>query len=183
MSNCHCCFTDFLAVCPNEIRVYAQLQPTTMYTWVITDKFGKQWSDEFTTDVNGFFTIAVTDLPAGLLTEFSGHFKLTILDQDCKPIKFKIASEYDCIDFHMVGGTRVKDNLGCTFDSVFQGQPFASFNTETFAEAEALATGNQFRYFLVENDEDKTESNTSYVYVPGFVGLIYLGAAVPNAET
>lgn len=180
---CCTCFKDFLAQCPDEIRVYAQLQPTTMYTWVITDKFGKQYSDGFTTDEDGFWTIPVADLPAGLLTEYSGHFKLEVLDQDCKPIKFKVATEYNCIDFTVVGGTRVKDNLGCSFDTALTGQNFASYVVETFAAAEALATGNQFKYIVVEVDEDKGESNTSYVYVPGVADLFYLGATVPNSET
>jgi hypothetical protein len=183
MTTCCTCFTDYIVQCPDEIQVYAQLQPTTMYTWVITDKFGKQWSDSFTTDADGFWVIPVADLPAGLLTEFSGSFKLEVIDQSCKPVKFKIAQEYTCIAFSIKGGTRVKDNLGCTFETVFQGQTFASYVVDTFADAEALATGNQFVYIVVENDEDKGENNTSYVYVPGFPELVYLGAAVPNSET
>ena len=179
---CCSCFPDFLGRCPDEITVYAQLQPTTMYTWVVTDKHNNQYSGSFTTDVDGFWTIPVDELPAGLLTEFSGHFKLEVLDQACKPVKFKVAQEYTCIDFEIKGGTRVKDNLGCTFDSVFTGQPFASFVVDTFAEAEALATGNQFRYIQVLDDEDKGEQNTSYFYVPGATELQYL-VAVPNSQT
>lgn len=181
--DCCSCFKDFLVQCDDVIVVNAQLQPTTMYTWVITDKFGRQYSESFTTDEDGLWTIPTADLPAGLLTEYSGHFKLEVLDQDCKPIKFKVAQEYTCIEFGVKGGTRIKNNLGCTFDSVLQGSTFASFNVDTFAEAETLATGNQFRYFIVANDEDKGESNTSYFYVPGFPELIYIGAAVPNSET
>jgi hypothetical protein len=183
MTPCCECFTDFLAQCPDEIQVYAQLQPATMYTWVITDKFGKQYSAEFTTDAEGFWNIPVDELPAGLLTEYSGDFKLTVLDQACKPTKFKVAQEYTCIDFHVVGGTRIKNNLGCSFDSAFTGSTFASVSVDTFADALAEMTGNQFKYILVANDEDKGELNQSYFYVPGFAELIYLGAAIPNSET
>lgn len=183
MIDCCSCFPDFLAQCPEEIQVNAQLQPSTMYTWVITDKFSRQYSESFTTDEDGFWVIPVADLPAGFLTEYSGNFQLTVVDQACKPVKFKVAQEYTCIDFHVVGGTRVKDNLGCTFDSVLQGSTFASFNVGTFAEAEALATGNQFRYIFVAVDEDKGENDTSYVYVPGQTELVYLGAAVLNNLT
>lgn len=180
---CCACFKDYLAMCPEEIQVNAQLQPTTNYTWVITDKFDRQYSGTITTDEDGFWSIPVDELPAGLLTEHSGSFTLTVLDQACKPIKFKIAQEYTCINFEVKGGTREKSNLGCTFDSVLQGSTFASFNVGTFAEAEALATGNQFRYIFVAVDEDKGENDTSYVYVPGQTELVYLGAAVLNNLT
>lgn len=181
--SCCTCFTDYIVQCPEEIQVYAQLQPTTMYTWVITDKFEHQFSGDFTTDEDGFWSIPVDELPAGLLNQFGGNFKLEVLDQACKPVKFKVAQEYNCIDFTVRGGTRVKDNLGCTFDSVLAGSTFASFNVDTFAEAEALATGNQFRYIFVAVDEDKAENGTSYVYVPGQAELVYLGAAVLNNLT
>jgi hypothetical protein len=180
--NCCECFTDFIARCPEEIRVYAQLQPTTMYTWVITDKFGSQYSGDFTTDSDGFWFIPVEDLPAGLLTEHSGDFTLTVLDQACKPIKFKVAQEYNCINFNVVGGTRVKDTLGCTFTTVFTGSTFASVIVDTFADAQAAAVGNQFLYIQVLQDEDKGEENTSYFYVPGAPELQYL-VAVPNSQT
>jgi len=180
---CCTCFTDFLARCPEEIQVYAQLQPSTMYTWVITDKFGKQWSEEFTTDADGFWTIDVDDLPAGLLTEYSGDFKLQVLDQSCKPTKFKVAQEYTCINFNIVGGARIKNTLGCTFETAFSGVTFTSVTVDKFADALAEMTGNQFKYILVAVDEGKGEENQSYFYVPGFAELIYLGAAVPNSET
>ncbi len=113
--SCHTCFTDFIVKCPTEIRVYAQVTPLTEYTWIITDKFDRQYSGEFTSDENGFFAIPVVDLPDGFLTEYSGDFKLQVQDGDCKPVKFLVASEYDCIDFTIKAGTREKDNLGCFF--------------------------------------------------------------------
>lgn len=179
---CHNCFSDFIVQCPDEIRVYAQLQPTTMYTWVITDKFDHQWSHEFTTDADGFWIIPIDQLPAGLLTQYSGHFKIEVIDQDCKPIKFKVASEYTCIDLTVKGGTRIKDNIGCEFETAFTGVTFASYVVPTFADAEALMEGNQFKYIQVLNDEDKGEQNTSYFYVPGAPELQYI-VAVPNSET
>jgi hypothetical protein len=112
---CCPCFEDYIVKCPDEIQVNAQLTPLTEYIWVITDKFDKQYSGTFTTDENGFWTIPVTDLPDGLLTEFSGNFKLEVLDDSCKPIKFLVASEYDCINFTVKAGTREKNNLGCDF--------------------------------------------------------------------
>lgn len=182
MIDCCSCFPDFLAQCPEEIQVNAQLQPTTMYTWVITDKFGRQYSESFTTDADGFWTIPVVDLPAGFLTEYSGNFQLTVIDESCKPVKFKVAQEYTCIDFKVVGGTRVKNNLGCSFETVFTGSTFASVEVATFADALAEATGNVFKLIVVADDEDKGEQNTTYFYVPGFPELIY-NVAVPNSET
>lgn len=115
MPECSTCFTDYLAKCNLAITVYAQLAPLTSYTWVITDKFGNKYQGEFTTDSDGFWTIPVDELPAGLLTQYSGLFTLEVMDSGCKPATFKIAQEYSCIDFVVKGGTYEKDTLGCDF--------------------------------------------------------------------
>lgn len=113
----NCCFTDHLAKCETEIQVYAMLTPTTAYRWVITDKFGNKYEGEVTTDADGFFAIPVEDLPAGMLTQYSGSFLLQVYLQDttCAPEKFKIAAVHDCIEFTVTGGTFEKNNLGCDF--------------------------------------------------------------------
>lgn len=115
MSTCACCFTDYIAKCNTDITVYAQLSPLTQYTWIITDKFTNKYSGSFTTDSDGFWSIPVDELPSGLLTQYSGLFTLEVQDSGCKPVKFKLAQEYDCIDFTVKGGTYEKDTLGCDF--------------------------------------------------------------------
>jgi len=113
--SCNTCFEDYLVQCNSDVNVNAQLAPLSDYTWIITDKFDKQYSGEFTTDTDGFWQIPADDLPDGFLTQFSGTFKLQVQDASCKPVKFKIAQEYDCISFALKGGTRVKDTIGCDF--------------------------------------------------------------------
>jgi hypothetical protein len=113
--NCNCCFQDFLAKCNLEIQVYAQLSPLSDYIWIITDKFGNKYQGEFTTDADGFWTIPVDELPSGMLTQYSGDFSLQVQDTGCKPVKFKVAQEYDCINFTVKGGTYEKAALGCDF--------------------------------------------------------------------
>lgn len=115
MPICCTCFSDFLVKCTEEIQVYAQLSPLSDYTWIITDKFDKKYSGQFTTDADGFWTIPVDQLPPGLLTEYSGSFYLEVQDSGCKPVKFKVAQEYSCIDFVIKGGTYEKNTLGCDF--------------------------------------------------------------------
>lgn len=126
--NCNCCFTDYLAKCNLSLQVYAQLAPLSDYIWVITDKFGNKYQGEFTTDSNGFWEIPVDELPAGLLTQYSGEFTLQVQDTGCKPVKFKIAQEYDCINFTVKGGTYEKDTLGCNFSCT----PAAGSQTQLF---------------------------------------------------
>lgn len=113
--NCNCCFTDYLAKCNLAIQVYAQLAPLTDYTWVIKDKHGNLYQGEFTTDSDGFWEIPVDQLPSGLLTQYSGEFTLQVQDSGCKPTKFKLAGEYDCVNFTVKGGTYEKDTIGCDF--------------------------------------------------------------------
>lgn len=112
MENCNCCFTDYLAKCNDEIALNITLPPYMNYKWVITDKHGNKYQG----DLNDERTIPVSDLPAGLLTQYSGNFTLQIFpdsEQSCGPVTFIVAGQYDCIDFSIKGGTFEKNNLGC----------------------------------------------------------------------
>lgn len=118
METCTTCFTDYLVQCTEEINVFAQLAPATQYQWVIKDKFDQEYADMFTTDGDGFWTIPVDQLPPGLLNAFIGPLFLQVYGEECKPIKFKMAQEYDCIQFEVRGGNREKNSLGCNFTCV-----------------------------------------------------------------
>lgn len=126
--NCNNCFQDYLAKCNLNIQVYAQLSPLSDYRWIITDKFGNKYQGEFTTDADGFWQILVADLPSGMLTQYSGDFTLQVQDPGCKPVKFKAAQEYDCLNFHIKGGNYEKDTLGCNFSCT----PAAGSQTQLF---------------------------------------------------
>jgi hypothetical protein len=116
---CNCCFYDFLAKCETEVVINAILSATTEYRWVITDKFDNMYEGTATTDADGHLAIPITDLPPGLLTQYSGDFKLEIYQgESCTPIKFKIAGEFDCISFEVKGGSFEKNYLGCPVEAV-----------------------------------------------------------------
>src|SRR5688572_4443367 len=120
---CDTCFPDFIAKCNTAIQVYAQLPSLAAYEsykWVITDKNDHKYEGSFIVDENGFWEIDVDTLPEGLLTQYSGSFDLEVYDSSCKPVKFKIAQEYDCIRFNIKGGTFTKDYIGCNFSCVPQ---------------------------------------------------------------
>lgn len=140
--NCNSCFQDYLAKCNLAIQVYAQLSPLSDYRWIISDKFGNKYQGEFTTDADGFWTIPVDELPSGLLTQYSGEFTLQVQDAGCKPVKFKVAAEYDCINFHIKGGNYEKDTLGCDFSCT-------------------PAVGSQTQLFPFTNDDEITIPWTS----------------------
>lgn len=142
MSNCACCFEDYIAKCNLEIQMYLQLAPLTGYRWVITDKFDKKYEGDFTSDANGFWVIPVSDLPSGLLTEYSGLFTIEILDSGCRPVKFKAAQEFYCAQFTVKGGTYEKDTLGCDFSCT-------------------PAAGSQTQLFPFTNDDEITINWTS----------------------
>lgn len=116
--SCTTCFSDYLAKCNTAINVYARLEPNSaylLYKWVITDKFDNKYDGYFVTDADGFWEIPVSELPEGLLTQYSGNFKLEVFDAEDTPVRFLIAQEYDCIDFEIKGGTLVKDQIGIEF--------------------------------------------------------------------
>jgi hypothetical protein len=113
MLTCGTCFKDYITHCETGILVHTFLAPNTDYTWKIQDKFGNEYEGSVTTNANGEFTIPVEDLPAGLLTEFSGKFKLQVYNAGCRPVNLLMAQEYDCIEFEVRGGTSIKDEIGC----------------------------------------------------------------------
>lgn len=114
MNSCNCCFTDYLAKCEEEIIINTTLTPSASYRWVVTDKFDNKYEGEVVAGLRGELTIPVEDLPAGMLTQYSGEFTMQIYDStSCGPIKFKLLGEYDCISFDVHGGTFVKNEIGC----------------------------------------------------------------------
>lgn len=116
MDNCNCCFVDYLAKCETEIKLNIILPVYYNYKWVITDKFGNMYEGPLTQGEDGFYSIPVEDLPAGLLTQHSGSLMLQVFQdstEPCGPEKFIVAGKYDCIDFSISGGTFEKNNLGC----------------------------------------------------------------------
>jgi hypothetical protein len=116
MTPCSCCFTDTLAKCEEEIRLFITLPVYASYRWVITDKFGHKYQGTLTPHADGGYAIPVDELPAGLLTQYSGSMKLEIFeegDSACSPVNFFAAGMYDCIEFSITGGTFEKNNLGC----------------------------------------------------------------------
>jgi hypothetical protein len=119
-TTCTCCFEDYIVKCEDHIRVNAKLDPNTGYVWIITDKFNREYSGEIETDNDGYFDIPVVDLPAGLLTEYSGSFTLQIkaVNAECGIQRFRMTKEYDCINFTVRAGTHVKDFLGCEFGNI-----------------------------------------------------------------
>lgn len=114
--SCSACFNDYLINCQDAITINAPLAPSTEYKWNIRDKFNNVYEGDFTTDVAGAWSINVADLPAGLINQHAGDYKLTVLDSSCSPVRLKLAQEYDCINFHVKGGTAVKDEIGCPME-------------------------------------------------------------------
>lgn len=120
--NCKCCFEDYICKCVpygSTITLNSFLTPLHEYTYVITDKFANKYTGTAISDNLGHLEINTADVPEGFFTEFSGHFKLEIMDSDkCTPINFLMVGEYGCVEFDVVGGTTDKDFLGCEIPDV-----------------------------------------------------------------
>ncbi len=103
---CEVCFRCQIPSCADEIIVDASLTADTDYKWVITDKFGKKYSETVETDTDGLLTITVSDLPEGLLTEFAGDFTLEIFDTTDVIQEFDYDdTDYSCVTFSVFNAT------------------------------------------------------------------------------
>jgi hypothetical protein len=99
---CTECYEISLPACVDSILVKAGLLANANYTWVIEDKFGNKYSKLVTTDVAGFLTILLSDLPTGLLNPYAGTLTLTILNALGETVSFNYNSEvYECVSFSM----------------------------------------------------------------------------------
>lgn len=116
---CSSNFFDYLVSCPDNIRVNVKLPilPYVFYNWIITDKFGNQFSGDLQSDEEGYY-IPVDQLPDGSLTAYSGSFSIQFYQSgvECKAVPFLAAKYYDKMNFEVQPGTRVKDYLGCAFE-------------------------------------------------------------------
>lgn len=118
MATCQTCYKDWISCGVETLHITGTLQADTDYIWTITNK-GAKYQGEATTDVNGHFSIPVTDLPAAILNPYAGSFVLTVTANDA----YQCASEswndsaycdaYPCIEFEVMNGTADKNTLGC----------------------------------------------------------------------
>lgn len=118
--SCSRCFEDWLCKClpyDSTITVNAVI-PVGNYTVVITDKFSNKYSAPITVYDQGSFELNVNDFPDGLFNQYAGELKMEIQDTSCKPINFKMAQEYDCVNISVVGGTHEKSTIGCDFECI-----------------------------------------------------------------
>lgn len=110
-----CCFEGVISPCTEAIKVKGKLSPATNYFWIITDSHGNVYSQEFTTDADGYGEIDTTELPEGFCNPYNAGFtiqvKSTLASCDFIPLVFAI--KYDCVNVKVVGGTLEKDQIGC----------------------------------------------------------------------
>lgn len=80
---------------------------------MITDKFQNEYSKGFTTDGEGNFQIAVTDLPDGLLNNYGGIFSLEVLaNYSNANVPMNLTASYEKAFIKVLGGTFVQANIG-----------------------------------------------------------------------
>ncbi len=115
MSCKKCCFEDFICHCvpyDDVIRINTSLDPGKIYTAVVIDKFDNEYSVDILIGNEGTVEIPIAALPEGLFTEFSGTFRIQIVD-GCETIQMPLTALYDCIEIEIKGGTREKNEIGC----------------------------------------------------------------------
>lgn len=126
---CTPCFTKRIDNCAESVTIDGQLLPNTVYTWVITDRFGHEWSYNITTDADGSFEIDLTDpmFPAGLFNQFAALTLQVFLYADrCEPATMIFCdTEYNCLTFSVGAGnyTYIEQNrpdevLTCCFEEI-----------------------------------------------------------------
>lgn len=165
--NCTDHYSDYLVRCPDGIIVnaVANAGPYAALRWQLTDKFNNEYTGEVITNGNGGFTIPEDEFPGGMLNQYAGDFELRVLDIDneCRPVPLLVAGYYEAIRFHVKGGTREKDNLGCSFAVVIGG-----------------ATGGLTNDYFAANGV-QVEYNTTSAFIPG-QEMVYVGGLLYGSE-
>lgn len=109
--SCTTCYKIKIDNCAESVTVAGELLPDTNYTWVITDKFGHEWSYVVTTDENGSFTIDLTDpmFPAGLFNQFSNlTLEVFLYETQCEAAEMTFCEQpYTCVNFSVNPGNYV----------------------------------------------------------------------------
>lgn len=114
--SCDYCFT--LEVAYSELmNVQAGLTPAAVYYLFVTDKFGNQWSDQFTVNGDGSFDIDLTNYPAGMFNPFNGWFDLFVSEDSAGEVlvPMTFVSEYNCLKLSTYCAD---DLLGIGYDAI-----------------------------------------------------------------
>jgi len=108
-----CCFNDYISNCATEIIINAGLTPATEYIVQIKDKFDNLYNQTITAGPSGELTVDITQLPVGLLTEYSGGFTITVFE-GCDTVNLTLnETEYTCIDLEVKKSNTEKNQIPC----------------------------------------------------------------------
>jgi len=114
--SCNTCYKDWISCGETAISVYATLLPETNYTWILTTAQGAKYMGAVTTDEDGQFILAVSELPEGLLNPYAGLFTLEVQAGHCNPATWNdsaYCTPYTCIEFEVRNGNGGKNIIGC----------------------------------------------------------------------
>ena len=113
--SCDTCYIVEIPECPENITVKAQLEANEQYFIVITDKFGKRYSQEVETDSEGSFTLDLSDIPAGTFNRHAGSFTIeAFLEENstCEPELMQFCCEGVVSDYRCVSMSFFQSDLG-----------------------------------------------------------------------
>ena len=120
---CEKCFEAELPQCSGDIKVNANLSPSTAYLYTLVSPKGNKYIRAFVSDINGSFTIDVDNLPKGLFIPTKSKFMLTVKSSlnDCEPQDMKfcidtIETPFKCVLFSIVNTSNepIINFIGCT---------------------------------------------------------------------
>jgi hypothetical protein len=150
--SCNCLFSDHICKCipyDDFIHINTSLTPAGSYTWIITDKFGHEYSGTVTAELDGTLQIPIAQLPDGMMSQYAGRFLIQLQDADaCGALNFPMTKMYDGIELEVRGGTHEKNTIGCEVQCSGAGTqniliPFTDVSTVTLDwSAYADAIGN-----------------------------------------
>lgn len=118
--SCNTLFSDYVCKCipyDDFIQINTSLTPSAPYTWILTDKFGDEYSGDVAAELDGTLQIPIADLPDGLINQYGGRFLIQIQETGgCGPINFPLAKMYDRVELEVRGGTHEKNTIGCEIE-------------------------------------------------------------------
>lgn len=118
-STCDSCYQIFFSYCPSSLTFHTSFSMVeSLYVW-LQDKFGNVYMQPLTTNVDGTFTLDMSQYPNGMFNYNAGFFYMYLttdyLGKDLVTIPYGVSPALSCIVFCILPANYIITEGGCDY--------------------------------------------------------------------